>query len=481
MTISRSLYLFCAIGAMALACGSGSTPNSANNAGLEAAIGADSNRDPQELYQEFCAGCHGEDLRKFYREPWKYGRSWNAVRASIRTGYPDAGMPSYAAAFSDQELDALTDFLLGQLEQFTEADFREEAIATGRTETERLNFDLEVVSDGFRVPWGIGFLTEGRLLVTERRGRLWLLDPSGKRSEIDGVPEVVHGGQGGLQDIETWESPAGETFVYLSFAKSHPVRSGVATTAVARGKLIGQRLEQVEIIFEAHPYVETRHHYGARLRFGPDGFLWITVGDRGRREVHPQDLQFSCGKVHRLHPDGSVPEDNPFGGTAGAVETIWSYGHRNPQGLAFHPKTGEVWTHEHGPRGGDELNQPHAGLNYGWPVVSYGINYDGSRFTDATAADSMEQPVHHWVPSIAPCGLELVGHERYGEWVGNALIGSLRYRYVERLELDGNRVVESEHLLEGIGRVREIQESPEGWLYVVAEDPGKVYRIVPQP
>ena len=246
-----------------------------------------------------------------------------------------------------------------------------------------------------------------------------------------------------------------------------------------RAKLTGTTLSDQTVIFEALPYSKTRHHYGSRLVFDNKGYLFVSVGERGNEKENPQDLSRDLGKIHRIYDDGRVPEDNPFVKTPGARPTIYSYGHRNPQGMYKNPTTGEIWANEHGPRGGDELNLIKKGANYGWPVISYGINYDGKPITALSAKEGMEQPVAYWIPSIAPSGMATVDGSKYPAWKNNLMVGSLRFQYLNRCVMNGNKVVKQEQLLKNIGRVRNIETGPDGYLYVSVESPGFVYRLQP--
>ncbi len=334
-------------------------------------------------------------------------------------------------------------------------------------------FRVVTVAEGLEVPWSMAFLPNGDLLVTERPGRLRIVRNGRLLPQaVPGVPEVHAQGQGGLLDVVI--HPAFETnrLVYLSFSK--PLAGGASTTAVVRGRLEDDRLMGVEEIFEAE--TRGRGHYGSRMAFDDEGYLYVTVGDRqvppaGDLEAHPaQDLSNHHGVMVRLHDDGSVPEDNPFAGRAGARPEIFSYGHRNPQGLAFHPGTGVLWSNEHGPQGGDELNVVRAGANYGWPVVGFGVNYgSGAAIHAGTHGDGMEQPEHVWVPSIATSGLAFYAGDRFPRWRGDAFVGGLAGEYLARVDLDGARVRYAEVLLPGIGRVRDVREGPDGYLYVAVE------------
>ena len=339
--------------------------------------------------------------------------------------------------------------------------------------------DYRVVSvaEGLEVPWSIAFLPGGDILVTERAGRLRVVR-GGKlvADPVPGIPEVLARGQGGLMEVLPHPDFANNRLIYLSYSK--PVGDGLrGTTAVVRGTFENDRFTLVDEIFEA--VSEGGGHYGCRLAFDADGYLYLSVGDRqvpprGDLAAHPaQDVSNHHGVIVRLHDDGSVPEDNPFVGRAGARTEIWSYGHRNPQGLAIHPETGAVWLTEHGPQGGDEVNVSTPGSNYGWPVIGYGVNYgSGLAIHDGTHKEGMEQPVHFWVPSIGVSGLAFYTGDKFPEWRGNLFAGGLAGRNIDRLTIEDGRVVERETILQGMGRVRDVREGPDGYIYVALEDRG---------
>jgi glucose/arabinose dehydrogenase len=350
------------------------------------------------------------------------------------------------------------------------------------------DYRVVTVAQGLEVPWSMAFLPNGDMLVTERPGRLRIVrngtllpDP------VPGVPEVLAQGQGGLLDVLPHPDFASNRLIYLSFSK--PIGDGSsATTAVVRGRFENDRLTDVEEIFEADS--RGRGHYGSRLAFDRDGYLFITVGDRqvppqGDLEAHPaQDISNHHGTVNRIHDDGRIPVDNPFVGESDARPEIWSFGHRNQQGLAIHPETGDIWATEHGPQGGDELNLIQPGLNYGWPVIGYGVNYgSGARIHEGTHREGMEQPAHFWVPSIATSGLMFYTGDQFPEWRGNLFVGGLGGEQIARLTLDGQRVVREETILQGMGRVRDILQGPDGYIYVAIEnrrgDPTPIVRLEP--
>lgn len=351
-------------------------------------------------------------------------------------------------------------------------------------ETARHRFRAEVFAEGFEIPWGMAFLPDGRLLVSERQGTLRLVDAGGAVSPpLAGVPAVRNQGQGGLMDVELHPDFAANGWVYLSYAEGLEDDAGdeVGFTVVARARLEGEGLRGVEVLYRAaaEHYSGRAHHYGSRLVFDGAGFLFFAIGDRGERR-EAQDLGTPNGKIHRLHDDGRVPEDNPFVGRAGALPSIWSYGHRNPQGLALHPQDATLWDAEHGPRGGDELNWVRPGLNYGWPTVTYGINYNGTPITDKTHQQGMEQPALHWTPSIAVCGIDFYDGRRFAHWRHNLLVTALAQQHLRRVQVEGDRVIHQEEVYRAPGRIRDVETGPDGLVYLAVEGPGRIVRLVPE-
>ena len=348
--------------------------------------------------------------------------------------------------------------------------------------SEKQRFTLSTVATGFRIPWAMAFLPDGDLLVTDRGGELYVIsgvtENSTQTEPVAGAPKVLAGGQGGLLDLELHPDYDKNGWIYLSYVapkqKGESGRGG--NTALMRARLKDNQLIDQQLLFKAQPNYSSKRHYGGRIAFDADNHVYLTVGDRGSRD-EVQRLDNYLGKVYRLHDDGSVPEDNPFTSVANAVTATWSYGHRNPQGMAVHPETGKLWAHEHGPKGGDELNLIIGGKNYGWPSITYGVNYSGTRITDQQAKEGMEQPVTYWVPSIAPCGMNFVNSDQFPAWRNNILVGSLKFAQVRRLELEGDKVVHEETLLDGIGRVRAIEQGPDGNIYIAVEGPGRIVRL----
>jgi glucose/arabinose dehydrogenase len=339
---------------------------------------------------------------------------------------------------------------------------------------------VETVASGLEHPWALAFLPDGRILVTERPGRLRIVAPSGRVSEpFGGVPRVQASGQGGLLDVAVDPKFTENRLIYLSYAEPG---EGGAGTAVARGRLGEGQLENVEVIYRQQPKVEGNGHFGSRLVFAEDGTLFITQGDRQGYREQAQDLDSGLGKLVRINPDGSIPKDNPFVGQSGARPEIYSYGHRSMQAAALHPETGRIWTVEHGARGGDELNHPEAGKNYGWPVITYGRDYSGAKIGEGTAKEGMEQPVYYWDPVIAPSGAVWYTGDRYPGWKGSLFIGSMQPGALVRLTVANDSVTgEERHLAELGDRIRDVQQGPDGLLYLVTDEgDGRLLRVVPQ-
>ncbi len=343
------------------------------------------------------------------------------------------------------------------------------------------SFKIDTIADGLDRPWAMNFLPDGKILVTERSGQLRVIN-NGKLEEtpVKGVPKVFYEGQGGLLDVVPHPDFASNGFIYLSYSSAAAAgeKGQGANTALMRAKFENNELTDQKEIFKASPNVKANVHYGGRILFDKSGKLFLSLGERGEKPK-AQDLKTDQGKVVRLNDDGSVPQDNPFVGMKDVLPEIYSYGHRNPQGLVLNPETGAIWEHEHGPQGGDELNLVERGKNYGWPEITFGIDYDNSIISEDTAKVDMEQPATYWKPSIAPCGMSYITGKKFKDWKGNLLVGSMKFMYIERVVLDGTKVVKREKLFENIGRVRDIRESADGDIYVVIES-GQVLKITPE-
>ncbi|MEX2657096.1 MAG: PQQ-dependent sugar dehydrogenase [Balneolales bacterium] len=339
------------------------------------------------------------------------------------------------------------------------------------------NFYVQTVVEGMNVPWGMAFLPDGRVLITERSGSIHIVENGELREEpLQNAPEAVDGGQGGMLDIVLHPDYDENGWIYVSYSRNV---NGGRNTVLSRMRLDGYAFTDVEEIYVPAQGFSSGSHFGGRITFDDDRYVYMSIGDRGNRDL-AQDLSVYNSMVLRLHDDGSVPSDNPFVNDEDALSEIYSYGHRNIQGMQLHPETRMVWSHEHGPRGGDEVNIVRPGRNYGWPEITYGINYDGSTITSDTARAGMEQPLLYWRPSIAPSGLAIVASDRYPGWSGNTLLaGALSPQYLHRVELNGEEVVTQEELLPGIGRIRDVRVAPDGYIYLSAEHPGIIYRLIP--
>ncbi|HYF66584.1 MAG TPA: PQQ-dependent sugar dehydrogenase [Ohtaekwangia sp.] len=358
----------------------------------------------------------------------------------------------------------------------TEETDEKESFSGTVIESEKMKFGVDTITTALKNPWGIAFLPDGRILVTDRAGDINIIQDGKLLDEkIQGMPEVYVHGQGGLMDIQLHPDYASNGWIYLSYAK--PGENGGGTT-IARTKLEGNTFAEFQDLFSAQPFTDAGVHFGSRIVFDGKGYIYFSSGERGTKE-NAQKLSNHLGKVLRLHEDGQVPTDNPFVQTVGAKSEIWSYGHRNPQGLVYDKETETLWDMEHGPKGGDELNKVEKGKNYGWPEITYGIDYNGEPISDISEKEGMEQPVHYWVPSIAPCGMAQVTSDKFPEWKNNLLIGALAHTHVARVEIQDGKFVAQEKLLDKIGRVRAVAQSPDGFIYVATENPGMLVKLVP--
>ncbi|MEJ7687864.1 MAG: PQQ-dependent sugar dehydrogenase [Variovorax sp.] len=344
----------------------------------------------------------------------------------------------------------------------------------------------EVVASGLENPWGVAFLPDGRFLVTEKSGRMRVVSADGGvGAPVAGLPRIAAGGQGGLLDVLTDSEFAANRTVFFCFSEPEPGSASTNSTALARAQLSadGSRLESMKVIFSQRPKVSSRQHFGCRIVEAKDKSLYLTLGDRYSRKEDAQKLDNHIGKLIRIAKDGSVPADNPFVGKSGALPEIWSYGHRNAQGAALAPD-GTLWMHEHGAQGGDEINIPQAGRNYGWPAITHGEDYGGGKIGEGiTRKEGMEQPLHFWVPSIAPSGMAFLTSDRYGgSWKGNLFVGSLKFGFLDRIELrDGKVAAEHKLLADARARIRDVKQGPDGLIYVLTdESDGKLLRLLPE-
>lgn len=430
----------------------------------------------RELYNQYCAGCHGAQLDRFAGRQWIFGSSPKEMASTIKNGRPSIGMPAFGKAVNDEEIKLLADFILTELPHMISKPDNSAEVLTSVFTAKDFSFELKEVVSGLDIPWGTAFLPNGDMLVTDKPGVLYRIGKTGK-VKIDGVPRVMLQGQGGLLDVALHPNFKQNSFIYLAFAEKADGDKG--NTSIIRAVLKDDQLSNILKIFHATPNSTSGVHFGSRIVFDKRGYLYFSVGERGTK-TNAQDLSNASGKIHRLFDDGRIPPDNPFVGVKDAVESIWSYGHRNPQSLFYDKANDLLWENEHGPKGGDELNIIRKGKNYGWPLITFGIDYDGTIISPDTAKVGLEQPAFYWIPSIGPSGMTLVTSDKYKGWKGNLLCGSLSFKYLERLEMKNNKVISREKLLQNIGRVRNIVQGPDGYLYISVEGPGRVYKIVPK-
>jgi aldose sugar dehydrogenase len=437
----------------------------------------------QQLWTDNCLACHGDrgqgGQAQTLLRPDLVGQQHDLrLFEAIRNGNPETGMPGFAGALEDPQMWGLVVHLREQQErEIRRQTPRREPDAQGVVETQHHRYRIErVIEDGLSIPWALAFLPDGGMLIAERPGTLRIHQVGRLGEPIAGTPEVTHRGQGGLMGIALHPQNAENGWVYLSYNHEN---NGMMTRLV-RGRIADGRWTAQETIYEAPPetYVGGGVHFGCRIVFDNDGYLFFVIGDRGRQN-DAQQLNRPNGKVHRLHDDGRVPEDNPFVDVDGALPSIWSYGHRNPQGLVYDAETNELWSTEHGPRGGDELNLVTRGGNYGWPRVSHAINYNGNPLATPFHDGDYIDPVLHWTPSIAACGLAQVRGDAFPQWRGDLLAGGLAGQVVERLRLSGGEVVERERIFERMGRVRDVVMGPDGAVYIALNGPDHVVRLVP--
>lgn len=446
------------------------------------------------LYGQYCSGCHGAKFEggnggSLVDGEWKHGSSDAEIFNSIAKGNPQLGMTPWEGILTDDQIRGLVIFL---------RENEKKTLAKGMdfptpspdkvTKTELESYRIEtVVEKGLKNPWAIAFLPDGRKLVTEKSGQLRFITADGQLdpAKIEGTPEVIEHGQGGLMEVALHPDYAKNSWVYLGFSdgtreKRENGKDNVrCITAIVRGKIKDHQWTDQEWIYRPDPKFRSGAgvHFGTRFVFDK-GYIYFVIGERGGM-MEVQDLTRPNGKIHRLHDDGRVPEDNPFVKTKDAIPGIWSYGHRNPQGLAMDPRDGSIFSTEHGPRGGDELNLIKRAANYGWPVITYGMNYDGTPMVSITEKEGMEQPVTYWVPSIAVCGLDFYTGDKFPKWKNDLLVGALAQQEIRRLRIVDQKVVSQEIIFKNIGRVRDVVTGPDGLIYVILNGPDRLVRLVP--
>jgi glucose/arabinose dehydrogenase len=340
----------------------------------------------------------------------------------------------------------------------------------------KMEIGYEIIVKDLDIPWGFVFLPDNSILITEKEGEL-IHFKKGKKKFVKGMPEVTLRGQGGLLDIALHPNFKENKLIYFTYASSEGEEKGT-NTSLMRARFENNKLTNQKVLYKAEPNSRKGQHFGSRIVFDAQNHVYFSIGDRGNRDENPQDITRDCGKIYRLNDDGSIPKDNPFVNIPNAKKAIFSYGHRNPQGMEINPFTNEIWSHEHGPKGGDEINSIQKGKNYGWPVISYGLNYSGSKFTEITKKEGMEQPLHYWTPSIAPSGMAFVNSDVYPGWKGNLLVGSLKFQYISNCTLENGKVIKEEKILEDLGRVRSIEQGNDGYIYAGIEGLGIIKIIV---
>lgn len=436
------------------------------------------------LYAEYCARCHGKNLEggkapSLIDGVWMYGTGRSQLERNIRFGIVQQGMPAFNDALSRDQIRAITEYIS---EKENSAGIVKPPLPD-RIDTYDYEIQIEKFAEGLTIPWAIEFLDDRTALITERPGRLRIvrndqLDPN----PISGIPKVLPQGQGGLMDVAIDPDFDENGWIYLSYSHELPsdAERTPAMTRLVRGKLDGNNWVDQEVVYEAphETYLPTRHHYGCRIVFDAAGHVFFSIGDRGRSRT-AQDLSQPNGKLHRINRDGSIPKDNPFVGRSDALASVFSYGHRNAQGIAVHPETDRVWLTEHGPMGGDELNVIDSGVNYGWPEITYGKNYSGSIVSEFEQKDEMAQPVLFWRPSIAVCGLDFYRGDLFPKWKNWLLAGALAFEELRLLAIDDERVIHQQTILKNAGRVRDVTTGPDGAIYVILNKPGTVIRMTP--
>lgn len=437
----------------------------------------------ESLYTQHCKVCHGENLdgglggSLIDRKSWKIVGKERTFLEYVLNGNVAAGMPAFKDKLSPAEIRAL-EIYINEERQIAEAN-PPVADTKGVYSSGGYKFRLETIVDDLDIPWSVAFMPDGGLLIAERPGPVRLFEEGELLPPVEDTPKVWAKGQGGMMEVALHPDFQDNGWIYLAYSAQGKKKSDAGMTKIVRGRIIDNIWMDEEVIFEApeRTFVTTTRHFGTRLVF-KEGYLFFAIGDRGRKN-DAQDLTLPNGKIHRIFDDGRIPEDNPFIGKKGAFSSIWTYGNRNPQGLDKHPLTGGIWESEHGPRGGDEINLIERGNNYGWPVITHGMNYSGTPITEKTAMEGMEQPKLHWTPSIAVCGIDFYEGDVFPEWKYDLFAGGLASKELHRLKIKNGDVVSSSIAMKGAGRVRDVASGPDGHLYLVLNGPDRVVRLVP--
>lgn len=441
----------------------------------------------RDLYQQYCASCHGEDFNGGLGNSLIDDDAWTQVGKTtsflqyVKQGNLDKGMPGFEGSLTDAQIRSMEIYLIEQRKKVA----RKSGVGSvkqtdGVYSAGGYDFRAETVVEDLNIPWSITFLPDGGFLIAERPGKLWEWTKDEEKVAIEGIPEVWANGQGGLLEVALHPDYAENGWVYLAFSATPAEHGDRGTTKIVRGRINGGQWVDEAVIFEAptEQHLKGGVHFGSRLAF-QDGYLFFSIGDRGKQD-DAQDVTLHNGKIHRLHDDGRIPKDNPFVSDASAFPSLWTLGNRNAQGLDLHPVTGDLYEAEHGPRGGDEVNLIEKGKNYGWPLITYGMNYNGKPITDKTEAPGLEQPLLHWTPSIAVCGIEFYEGDVFPEWTNNLFAGGLGGPgELHRLIIEDRKVVSSEVVVSRLGRIRDVASGPDGHLYLVLNQPHRIMRLVP--
>lgn len=441
-----------------------------------------------QIYKKYCAGCHGGNLEgnsasALTKKDFKYGRDQAGIFKNIKHGIPNTEMIGWRKFLNDNEINAVTQFILS----FQNKKIEKKSVIPATLITQAYVLKVEkLVTEGIKTPWGIEFLDKNRALFTEKAGKIrWLINGKLDPVEITGMPAThTKSSTGGFMDIALDPKYPVNGWVYLGFSQTNGDindKNSAGMTKIICGRIKGHQWTNEQILFEVPDSLKIvgGDRWGCRLLFDKQGYLFFTIGDMGKAE-DSQDLTRATGKVFRIKPDGSIPDDNPFLQVPGALPAIYTIGNRNVQGLSLNPLTGDLWASEHGPRGGDELNILKKGLNYGWPIVTYGVDYSGKVISDRSEKEGIEKPVTQWTPSIAVCPIEFSKSQLFKKWGNNLLVGALGYEELQRLVIKDNKVTETELLFKGFGRVRDIKTAPDGSVYVLLNRPDMIVRITPQ-
>jgi len=436
----------------------------------------------KDLYMKYCATCHGKDMKGGMSQSltdgiWQFGSKDTDISDHIKNGIPTRGMPAFKASISDSQIEKLITFIREQ-ETIQMAGGKVDRDAG---ESRKYSIKVQTWVENLEKPWAIDFIDNNKALVTECPGRLRIIENGIlQQTPVKNTPEVLYKGQGGLLDVAVDPEYNKNGWIYLSYSHILNGEDGLAMTRLVRGKIYDNTWVDRQVIYEAAPnhYSKTRHHYGSRIVFDKKGYLYFSIGERGAGH-QAQDITRPNGKIHRIQKDGRIPDDNPFIDKKDAITSIFAYGNRNPQGLAVHPLTDQVWETEHGPMGGDEVNLIQRGKNYGWPEITYGIDYDGSIISEFTEKPGMEQPVLQWTPSIAACGLDFYKGDLFKKWKNDLIAGALKFEEVHILHIENNRILHDDVILKDYGRVRDVTSGPDGAIYVVLNEPDKILRLTP--